>query len=151
MPLYEYYCRHCEGIFEYFRPMRDASLPAPCPQCHRDAERIMSSFNAFTMRDGYPRRLPDKGTYWHLEREVKSLATRMRHYEHPELAEPEVKPKPTKGELEDKAEKERLEKADESYRRRWGIDKQGFPLPIAVKKKSPKTIRSPHGRAEVKD
>ena len=45
--------------------MADAALPAPCPECSREAPRIMSGFNAFVMRDGYPRRMPDKGTYWH--------------------------------------------------------------------------------------
>jgi len=38
----------------------------------------MSSFMAFTYRDGYPRRIPDKGTYWHLGKEVKTLPKRMR-------------------------------------------------------------------------
>jgi len=155
MPLYEYYCRHCDGVFEYFRPMRDASLPAPCPQCHRDAERIMSSFNAFTMRDGYPRRLPDKGTYWHLGREVKKLATRMRHYEHPELAEPKPQPKPTKGDLEEKEERERAEKEEARYLEKWGMEKVGDRLivPSPKQRRRPKfrTILTPEGRAEAKD
>jgi hypothetical protein len=50
----------------------------------------MSSFMAFTYRDGYPRRIPDKGTYWHLGKEVKTLPKRMRHHEYPELAKPEA-------------------------------------------------------------
>ncbi len=29
MPLYEYYCEPCDGIFEAIRPMREASLPVP--------------------------------------------------------------------------------------------------------------------------
>jgi hypothetical protein len=48
----------------------------------------VSSFTAFTYRDGYPRRIPDKGTYWHLGKEVKTLPKRMQHRQHPELAEP---------------------------------------------------------------
>ena len=56
--------------------MREASLPMPCPECNRDAARIMSSFNAFVFRDGYPRRIPDKGTYWHLGQEVKKRANK---------------------------------------------------------------------------
>ena len=71
MPLYEYYCEPCNGIFEAIRQMRDAVAPVPCPDCDRDAPRIMSAFNAFTFRDGYPRRIPDKGTYWHMGKEVK--------------------------------------------------------------------------------
>ena len=66
MPLYEFYCENCHGIFEEIRQMREASLPAPCPECAREAPRIMSGFTAFTLRDGYPRRIPDKGTYWHM-------------------------------------------------------------------------------------
>jgi hypothetical protein len=49
----------------------------------------MSSFRAFTYRDGYPRRIPDKGTYWHLGKEVKTLPKRMQQHQHPE-------PKPVK-------------------------------------------------------
>jgi putative FmdB family regulatory protein len=155
MPLYEYYCRRCDGIFEYFRPMRDAALPAPCPQCHGEGQRIMSTFNAFTVRDGYPRRLPDKGTYWHLGREVKTLAKRMRHYEHPELAEPEPQPKPSKGELEEKQERERAEKEEARYLDKWGMQKVGERLivPSPKQRRPPKsrTILTPQGRAESKD
>src|SRR3972149_1291815 len=97
MPLYEYYCDPCNGIFESIRPMREASLPVPCPECNRDAARIMSSFNAFTFRDGYPRRLPDKGTFWHMGKEVKQRAKRMRWDDHPETTEPKPHRRPGKG------------------------------------------------------
>ena len=98
MPLYEYYCQHCNGVFEALRPISEAALPAPCPACQRDGQRIMSSFMALTYRDGYPRRIPDKGTYWHLGKEVKALPKRMQHHQHPELAEPKPAKRPTKGE-----------------------------------------------------
>src|SRR3972149_3317510 len=78
MPLYEYYCDPCNGIFASIRPMREASFPLPCPECNRDAGRIMSSFNAFPFRDGYPRRLPDKGTFWHMGKVVKQRANGLR-------------------------------------------------------------------------
>jgi len=101
MPLYEYYCKPCDGVFETMRPISQASDPAPCPVCAKKAQRIPpTSFNAFTMRDGYPRRIPDRGTYWHLEKEVKSPitgATRMN--EHPELNKPKPKRKKSKGEV----------------------------------------------------
>ncbi|MCH7836218.1 MAG: zinc ribbon domain-containing protein, partial [Chloroflexi bacterium] len=99
MPLYEYYCRKCNGIFESIRQMREASEPVPCPECNRDAPRIMSSFNAFTFRDGYPRRLPDKGTFWHMGKEVKKRAKRMHWYDHPETTPPKPKRRPVKGEI----------------------------------------------------
>jgi len=97
VPLYEYYCQHCNGVFEALRPMGEAALPAPCPACQRDGQRIMSSFMALTYRDGYPRRIPDKGTYWHLGKEVKALPKRMQHHQHPELAEPKPAKRPSKG------------------------------------------------------
>jgi hypothetical protein len=55
----------------------------------------MSSFMALTYRDGYPRRIPDKGTYWHLGKEVKTLPKRMQHQQHPE---PKPAKRPPKGE-----------------------------------------------------
>src|SRR3990172_5738136 len=86
------------AIFEAIRQMREASVPVSCPVCNRDGERIMSSFNAFTFRDGYPRRIPDKGTDWHMGTEVKRRAKRMKGWEHPETTEPKPKPRPTRGE-----------------------------------------------------
>src|SRR5438046_10673978 len=100
MPLYEYYCEGCNGIFEAIREMREASLAVPCPECNRDGERIMTSFAAFTFRDGYPRRIPDKGTYWHLGKEGKNLITGpVRPNEHPEINKPEPAATPLKGDL----------------------------------------------------
>lgn len=72
MPLYEYYCAHCHGVFELIRPVRESSDPQPCPECDGDARRLMpTEFNAFVFRDGNPRRLPDRGTYWSFHGEVK--------------------------------------------------------------------------------
>lgn len=35
--------------------MREATEPVPCPECFKDASRIMpTSFAAFTFREGYP-------------------------------------------------------------------------------------------------
>ena len=151
MPLYEYYCQHCDGIYEALRPMREASLPVPCPECHRDGQRIMSSFMAFTFRDGYPRRLPDKGTYWHLGKEVSAPATTMYHYEHPELYKPEPKPKPSKGERA--AQRDRQEKAriESRHRDKSGVDKHGFTAPQARGgRKAERTIITPEGQTKSK-
>ncbi len=125
MPLYEYYCQPCHGIFEEIRQMHDAALPAPCPDCTREAPRIMSSFSAFVMRDGYPRRLPDKGTYWHMGKEVKKRATRMVSNTHPELAQPKPKVRPTKGEIVERRDKGLAARADILYKDRWGVNKDG--------------------------
>jgi putative FmdB family regulatory protein len=138
MPLYEYYCEPCNGIFEHIRPMREASLPVPCPECNRDAPRIMSSFNAFTFRDGYPRRLPDKGTFWHMGKEVKKRAKRMRWYDHPELVEPKPVRRPGKGEVAAEADKQVTRAKDLRYRDRWGVDERGLRT---IKAKKPKRER----------
>jgi len=135
MPLYEYYCEPCNGVFEAIRPMREASIPVPCPDCSRDAPRIMSSFSAFTFRDGYPRRLPDKGTYWHMGKEVKKRAKRMRWYDHPELTPPKPKPRPTKEEVAAMKDKEAARKKDLRYRDGWGVDGRGFRTVKAKKHK----------------
>ena len=136
MPLYEYYCEPCNGIFETIRPMREASEPVPCPVCSKDAPRIMSSFTAFTFRDGYPRRITDKGTYWHLGKEVKHLAKEMKGgWQHPELAEPRTPPRPTRGDVQVKLEKALSERSDAGYRDRWGVDQHGFRSAKAAKRK----------------
>ena len=128
MPLYEYYCEQCDGIFEALRPIKEAALPVPCPVCHRDGERIMpTSFMALTFRDGYPRRIPDRGTYWHLGKEVKKLPKRMRHYEHPELTEPKPVKRPTKGEKKEEKERAVTQKKEKRYRGKWGVSDRGHP------------------------
>lgn len=100
MPLYEYFCQPCNGIFEELRPMRESSDPVPCPQCYKDAARIMpTSFAAFTFREGYPRRIPDDGKYYHLGKKVNYLPTSGRPNEHPEIDKPEPKKRKTKGEV----------------------------------------------------
>ncbi len=112
MPLYEYYCENCDGIFENLRSMREASEPSPCPVCDRDAQRIMpTSFTAFSFRDGIPRRIPDRGNYWHMGKEVKKpIMGQGNGFDHPELNPPRPDPVPTKGEQENQREKKHLEK-----------------------------------------
>lgn len=65
MPMYEYYCADCNGVFELLRPVREASNPQPCPVCDHDSKRLMpTDFAAFVVREGLPRRIPDTGKYW---------------------------------------------------------------------------------------
>lgn len=125
MPLYEYYCQDCHGIFELFRQMMEASEPSPCPVCDREAPRIMSSFSAFTVRDGYPRKIPDKGTYWHMGQEVKTRANRLIGNTHPELLKPKPNPRPGKGDVADRVEKVRSARSDAIYRDSWGVNADG--------------------------
>lgn len=110
MPLYEYLCENCEGIYEALRPLRESADAVPCPQCDRDGRRIMpTSFAAFTFRDGYPRRLPDKGTFWHLGKEVKKrVSGRARPFEHPELKKRTGPPSISKGDRSAAVDKRRL-------------------------------------------
>jgi hypothetical protein len=86
----------------------------------------MSEFTAFTMREGYPRRIPDKGTYWHMGKEVKRRVRRMKGWEHPELATPKPKPKLTKGDIEIKREQAIQKRREALYRDKWGINEHGF-------------------------
>ena len=98
MPLYEYFCEPCNGIFEELRPIREATIPVPCPVCYKDAPRIMpTSFAAFTFRDGYPRRIPDDGKYYHLGKKVNNLVKKGRPNEHPEINKPKPPPALSKG------------------------------------------------------
>jgi putative FmdB family regulatory protein len=102
MPLYEYFCQPCNGIFEELRPIREATEPVPCPVCYKDAGRIMpTSFSAFTYRDGYPRRIPDDGKFYHLGKKVNSLVSSGKPNEHPEIDKPIPKRRRSKGERAD--------------------------------------------------
>jgi putative FmdB family regulatory protein len=105
MPLYEYYCEPCNGIFEELRPMREATEPVPCPECYKDAPRIMpTSFAAFTFRDGYPRRIPDDGKFYHLGHKVSKPSTGGVPNEHPEVNKKAPKPRRSKGEKQELAD-----------------------------------------------
>lgn len=76
MPLYEYYCSECNGIFELLRPVRQATDSQPCVVCDAESKRIMpTEFAAFVMRDGMPRRIPDRGLSWGLEGQLKNPLT----------------------------------------------------------------------------
>lgn len=44
MAIYEYYCSKCKSVFQLQRPMSEFDKPVPCPDCGRNAERLMSSF-----------------------------------------------------------------------------------------------------------
>ncbi|WP_419994618.1 FmdB family zinc ribbon protein [Streptomyces boninensis] len=43
MPRYEYRCRSCGTTFELNRPMSQSSAPAPCPEGHGDAVKLLST------------------------------------------------------------------------------------------------------------
>ena len=123
MPVYEYYCKRCDGIFEAIRQIREASDPAPCPVCARKAERMMpTSFAAFTMREGYPRAIPDRGTYYHLGKEVKKPITGgVRMNEHPEVNKPRPKPKKSKGEVAAQSDRQQAAAKEQARRKRDGV------------------------------
>jgi putative FmdB family regulatory protein len=123
MPVYEYYCKSCDGVFEAIRPIAKASEPSPCPVCAKKAERMMpSSFSAFTMREGYPRAIPDRGTYYHLGKEVKKPITGpTRMNEHPEINKPQPKPRKSKGELSAQADRKQAIAKEQARQRKDGV------------------------------
>lgn len=104
MPVYEYYCEPCNGVFELLRPAREASKAQPCPECDEDAKRIISKeWSAFIFREGSPRRLPDTGGYWHLGKRVSKPLTGSidgSALRHPELYDRRPDPPPTREEIE---------------------------------------------------
>jgi putative FmdB family regulatory protein len=107
MPLYEYYCSSCDGVFEELRSMREASEPQPCPLCDHDSQRIMpTTFSAFTFRDGMPRRIPDDFKYWHHDgRKTKTMNKGgVPMNEHSELYKPPPRKVPTAAEREERRE-----------------------------------------------
>ena len=125
MPVYEFFCKHCDGVFEAIKQISQASDPAPCPACAKKAQRIPpTSFSAFTMREGYPRAIPDRGTYYHLGKEVKKPITGpSRMNEHPELSKPRPKPRKSKGELEIARDKRQIAAKEDARRRAAGMPK----------------------------
>ena len=59
MPLYEYYCESCDKVFETLRRLGESGEPAPCPDCARDAERIMpTTFASMVVKQGWSQRAP---------------------------------------------------------------------------------------------
>jgi putative FmdB family regulatory protein len=59
MPIYEYYCDSCDRVFESLRSIRDSELPAACPTCGREADRIMpTTFAPRSFREGWAQRVP---------------------------------------------------------------------------------------------
>ena len=125
MPMYEYFCKTCDGVFEARRSIAESSAPAPCPVCAKKAKRIPpTSVAMFVIRDGYPRAIPDRGTYYHLGKEVKKPITgAFRMNEHPELAKPRRKPTPSKGEIEIARDKRNIAAKEERRQRKDGVPK----------------------------
>ncbi len=87
MPVYEYYCEHCHGVFEQLLPVRRASEAQPCPECDGESRRLMpTTVNSFVVRHGIPRRIPDTGKFWHHEQVVdRPVNTTVEMGEHPDL------------------------------------------------------------------
>ena len=49
----------CLGCERALRPLSESDVAAPCPDCGRDADRIMpTSFSAMSWDKGYPQRVP---------------------------------------------------------------------------------------------
>ena len=46
MPIYEYYCAHCDTKFELLRAVSKANEGASCVHCHKEARRIPSRFSS---------------------------------------------------------------------------------------------------------
>lgn len=44
MPLYEYFCRDCGATFEVLRPMSQVKVEEVCPEGHKGAKKVLSTF-----------------------------------------------------------------------------------------------------------
>src|SRR5882724_4449610 len=54
MPFYEYDCAGC-GTFTLRRSMEDRNLPAACPECEQEADRLMGAPSLGLMSSGLRR------------------------------------------------------------------------------------------------
>jgi putative FmdB family regulatory protein len=43
MPLYAYWCKDCEKVFEFLVPYKQRDIVLPCPKCTKDLEKLLSS------------------------------------------------------------------------------------------------------------
>jgi len=48
MPIYEYVCPNCSAKFELLRWLSQSNEGAPCPQCGKAADRVLSNFCSFS-------------------------------------------------------------------------------------------------------
>ncbi len=48
MPIYEYLCYDCGSKFELLRPFSKADEAASCPQCNKQARRVVSRCASFS-------------------------------------------------------------------------------------------------------
>lgn len=59
MPLYEYYCERCDGVFEALRSLEQSDAPSLCPECGERSERIMpTTFASMARKQGWVQRVP---------------------------------------------------------------------------------------------
>ncbi|MCH7810484.1 MAG: zinc ribbon domain-containing protein [Chloroflexi bacterium] len=59
MPLYEYYCENCDKVFDSLQAISRSDQPVACPDCGRDADRIMpTTFATMSRQKGLKERVP---------------------------------------------------------------------------------------------
>jgi len=92
MPIYEYHCANCDAVFEKMRPMRESSEPASCPNCGRQAGRIMPTsflalnWNVSRQRQALsPQEAPVRGPA-HKETKIPLLASKSASVQKPKRA-----------------------------------------------------------------
>jgi len=49
MPIYEYLCPECDCRFELLRPVSESESGSTCPECGKEAKRMLSSFSHYCM------------------------------------------------------------------------------------------------------
>ena len=65
MPLYNYYCKQCDIIYENLRSIKQRDIKLVCPECNERCKRIIdiSSFHLIGdgwAKDGYGKKKPEE-------------------------------------------------------------------------------------------
>ncbi len=76
MPIYEFYCHHCNTIFNFYSRTVNTSKIPKCPRCDRDLKRMMSVFSTPSGKEEREEGLPDIDES-RLERAMAELETEM--------------------------------------------------------------------------
>ncbi len=100
MPIYEYYCAHCDRTFEEWTQHHDAPASMCCPKCGGEAGRIVS--NTSFMLKGQGWYVTEYGTH-RGKSEGGSVATSDEHHDgNPSSAKAEAPAAPAASKAESK-------------------------------------------------
>jgi putative FmdB family regulatory protein len=53
MPLYQYYCLHCERVFEAIVPLKEYDKKIKCPKCGKEMNKYVDKVHLSSTRATY--------------------------------------------------------------------------------------------------